>query len=414
MVATRRLIRLLQPQKQSSPSVPRLAQYTWSRQWYAITLIGVSVGIFNITPFLVKRSLNAKPWTVALLIAVWQAPWILAPALQPLMARVNPQRAWRWLAVVAHAPLLLLVLVPAESMLWPLLGALGLYYLVAIAYVPHRGALLRTNYAPNVRGRMYGMVQVVSLAGIVLANKAGGYLMDADRWWVRVLYPAAAIAGMAGFWLHSRIRWRGQRRRRPPREQTTWREVLHILKTDHAFRAYEIGFMVYGVGFLAGWALLFLYAEGPLALSYDQLTNATGYGFPVALMAGSFVWGRMADALGVTRLTALAFLALAIFYLFMLAVTGPGTYLVAFALFGFVMAGVDVGWSLGPIHFAPDGRAHMYAAVHFSLVGIRSCFAPFLGFAIANQFGYRAAFLASATLLVVAACMIWRLARRTP
>ena len=65
------------------------------------------------------------------------------------------------------------------------------------------------------------------------------------------------------------------------------------------------------------------------------------------------------------------------------------------------------------LHFAPDGRAHMYAAVHFSLVGIRSCFAPFLGFAIFRLFGYRVAFAFSATLLTVAAIIIGRLARRT-
>jgi len=403
-------MRLLQPRKQ----VPRLAQYTWARQWHAIGLIGLSVGIFQLTPFLVKRSLNAKPWQVALLIAVWQAPWIFAPALQPLMARVNPQRAWRWMAVAAHAPLLLLLFVPVDSMLWPLLGALGLYYLVGIAYMPHRGALLRTNYAPEVRGRMYGLVQIVSLVGFMLASKAGGSLMEHSDWWARVLYPAAAVAGIAGFWLQGRIRWRGQRRPKKAVEHAGWKEVWQILKTDDAFRTYEIGFMVYGVAFLMGIAQLALYAEGPLHLSYDQVTNAMGLAQPIGWGLGALVWRRVSDALGVTRLTALAFLALALFYFAMPGVSGPVTYLAAFALFGFVMAGVDVGWSLGPLHFAPDGRGHMYTAVHFSLVGVRSCFAPFLGFAIVHYLGYNAAFLTSATVLVVATLIIWRLARRTP
>lgn len=402
---------MLQPRR----PIPRLARYTWSRQWYALGLIGMSVGILTIAPFLVRRSLGATRSQVALLIAIWQAPWILAPLVQPLMARVDPQRAWRWLAVAAHLPLLLFGLLPLDTktMLWPLLGVLALYYLVSIAYIPHRGALLHTNYALDVRGRMYGLVQFVTLAGLTIANKAGGRLMDSDPDAMRWLYPAAGALGLAGFWLHGRIRWRGQRRPRPPREYASWREVWRILKEDRAFRTYEIGFMVYGVAFLAGWALLYLYAEGPLELSYDELTNATGYASPVALMLGAFVWRRVSDALGVTRLTAIAFLALACFYLSMQLVSGPWSYVAAFALFGFSMAGVDVGWSLGPLHFAPAGKAHMYAAVHFSMVGVRSCFAPFLGFAICDLFGYRAAFATSATLLIIAAVIIGRLARRS-
>jgi MFS family permease len=394
--------------------MPRVARYTWSRQWYALGLIGVANGVFGLTPFLVKRSLDAEAWHVALLIAIWQAPWVLAPAIQPLMARVDPQRAWRWMAVLAHAPLLMLAFVPVESLLWPLLGSLGLCYLVSIAYIPHRGALLRTNYDGAIRGRMYGFMQAITFLGITIGNKAGGILMDLGPQWTGALYVVAAVLGMAGYWLHGRIRWRGQGRPHTAHELPSWREALQILKVDRAFRTYEFGFMVYGIAFLMGWALLFLYAEGPLGLTYNELTNATAYAFPLAWMVGSLVWGRASDRLGVIRLTSLAFFALAAFYVSMQFVTGPWSYLLAFAFWGFSMAGVDVGWSLGPLHFAPDGRAHMYAAVHFALVGIRSCFAPFLGFALAHFYGFRVAFGASATLLVVGALIVRRLARRSP
>ena len=67
MVASRRLERLLQ--KREVVSIPRLARYTWRRQWYALALIGMSVGIFQLTPFLAKRSLDATLAEVALLIA---------------------------------------------------------------------------------------------------------------------------------------------------------------------------------------------------------------------------------------------------------------------------------------------------------------------------------------------------------
>ena len=104
-------------------------------------------------------------------------------------------------------------------------------------------------------------------------------------------------------------------------------------------------------------------------------------------------------------------IVLALFFGLMPAV-GSATGLVgAFALFGFAMAGVNLGWSLGPLHFASEGRAHMYTAVHFSLVGVRSVFAPLLGFLVKDHFSYAAAFGLSVAFVLVAAATVWRLAR---
>ena len=142
----------------------------------------MSVGVFSITPFLIRRSLHASDFEVALLIAIWQAPWILAPFIEPLIARLHPQAAWRWMAVLAHAPLLAIAFLPMAT---PLMIVMGLYYLVGNAYVPHRGALIRTNYPPSVRGRMYSFIQAVTLLGAALAAKGAGWLMDGDdTFWV--------------------------------------------------------------------------------------------------------------------------------------------------------------------------------------------------------------------------------------
>jgi len=410
---------------------PRLARYTWARQWPGVFLVGLSMGILSLTAFVARRSMGASPMEVAALIAIWQAPWILAPALGPLLTRANPQRVWILTGVLAFTPLLFIALIDVRvegtggrgaAALWPLMLTMALHYAVAIAHVPHRGAMIRTNYAPHVRGRMYGMLQVVTLLGGVLGGKAAGALLDLDARWLRVLYPVAAVLGMCGFVLLARVRWRGQRRPQPlagstgstrPLEalRATWREVFRIFMEDGRFRLYEIGFMVYGIAFLLGWAQLALYAEGPLRLSYGEMTNGQSIAFPIALMCGAALWSRVTDRLGVVRVTLLAFLMLGLFYLVMLTVHGHKSYVAAFALFGFTMAAVDVGWSLGPLHFAPDGKAHMYAALHFSLVGIRSLFAPFLGFWIVRQFGYPAAFATAAVLLVAAGGVIGYLVR---
>jgi len=414
-----------------SRALPRVARYTWSRQWPAVALFGFALGIVNLAPFAVKRSLGGGDEIVPLLIALWQGLWILSPAVGPLLTRADPQRTWRRIAVLAYAPLALVAFVwvrptagePGHGVgnLALFLVALFCHYTINIAYIPHRGALIRANYAPEVRGRMYAMLGIVTLVAAAIAAKVGGWLLDGDPRRLRVLFPAAALLGGAGFWLQGRIRWRGQRRARAVRHgrvgplealRAAWREAFRILREDRAFRVYEIAFMLYGFGFLMSWALVVLYAESGLGLSYDAWTWAQGVAGPLAHIGCMAVWGRLADRFGVVRTTAAAFFLLALFMLVMTRVQSGLDLALAYVVFGAAMSGVDVGWSLGPLHFAREGEAHMYGAVHFSLVGVRSLFAPFLGYLMLTLVSFQAGFLLAAAFVFAGSLTAARLARR--
>ena len=410
--------------------LPLVARYTWALHWPAAMLEGTALGILGISTFVAKRSLGAEEAVVALLVAFWQVLWIFAPAVGHLLERAHPQRLFRRLAVVAFLPVALVGFVDVEPLpgqpglgtgnLALFVGLLFVHHMAGVAFVPHRGALVRSNYPLAVRGRFWGFLTMAAFAGQALAAKLGGWLLDNDPRWLRVLYPCAAIAGGAGYWLLGRIRWR--RQGRPllraigdgpwAAMKRAGREAVRILRTDVAFRTYEIGFMLYGFGFLASIVLLVLYIEGPMGLSYNQYTWAQVVAFPVGQILAAPLFGRLADRIGVERATAASFLALAVFFVCMPYVDTALVLVVAFGLFEAAMAGVNVGWNLGPIRFAPDGKAHMYAAVHFSMVGIRSALAPFLGFLVKEHFSFPVAFRMSAALVVVGALTLWRLGGR--
>ena len=406
-------------------SAPLIARYTFALQWPGVFLSGLSWGVVGLTAFVAKRSLGGAEWTVPALIAVGQVTWIIAPAIVPLLARANPQRAWRWLGVLAHAPLLLIAFVVVrpvgpqghgEGWLALFFLAIFLHYAGSVGYIPHRGAMLRTNYPPAVRGRMYGLIQFLTFLGFVLAMKGAGALLDQDPRWLRLLYPVAAVIGFSGFLVQSRIRWRGQGRRADravvvggwERWKEGWSNTLSTLREDRPFRIYETAFMLYGIGFLMSVTLLVLYAEDDLGLSYHQYTWAQGVAYPLAQLVGTILWGRLVDRIGMVRTTVFAFLGLGLFFALMPLVGTAGALIAGFALWGLVMAGIEVTWSLGPLHFAPADKAHMYPAVHFSLVGVRSIFAPFLGYLTKEMFGYRIAFLITAALMVAAALVVSR------
>lgn len=404
-------------------TLPLVVRYTWALQWPSAALEGLAIGIIGLSAFVIKRSLGAKEEAVPLLIALWQVVWVFAPALGTLLARAHPQRLWRVLAFSTFLPLAGIAFVSVtptgepghgEAALWLFLLCMTLHYSSGIATVPHRGALLRNNYPHHLRGRMFGLSMVVNLFAAGVAAKGAGYLLDSDPRWVNAIYPAAALFGIAAFLLMGRIRWRRSRETRRIAAAArrglwnamadAWRETFRILREDKAFATFERGFMLYGLGFLASVGLLVLYCEEKLGLTYSQYTWAQSVAFPLAQIGGAWFFGRLADRIGILRTTAVSFLLLTVFFVLMPIVGSLGTLVALYLVWGAAMGGVNVGWSLGPLHFAPDGRAHMYGAVHFCLVGIRSLIGPFLGFFVKDHFGYRAAFGLSA-VLVAAGCI---------
>ncbi|MGH7162068.1 MAG: hypothetical protein ACREID_01185, partial [Planctomycetota bacterium] len=213
---------------------PRVARYTWARQWPAAALFGVAQGVIALAPFAVMRSLGSSDLVVSLIITAWQFPWILAPLCEPLLLRLDPQRAFRWIGAAMFLPLLFVVFVdvdpvgPHGSGKGDLLLFLCLLFFESaanIAFVPHRGALIHANYPVEVRGRFYGLLTAVMILMSVFSSKAGGLLLDLDPRWLRAIYPAAALAGLLALRQYSRIRWRQARRQRAHGETLGFREA---------------------------------------------------------------------------------------------------------------------------------------------------------------------------------------------
>jgi MFS family permease len=405
-------------------AVPRIARYTLRRQWPAEVMLGTFAGVFGLAGFAVKRSLGAPEWVVPLITVAGQVPWILAPAWEPLFGGLDRQRAFLWLGLLSKGPLLLVALVQVVPLEGGAAGqgrgdvvlfvvALTLCYVVDAAYIPHRSALIGANYPFAVRGRMFGLFTAVTVLSTILASKAGGRLLDEDPRWLRVLYPVAALVGIAGHVVLSRIRWK--KSRAPPAPggrgfgaawrafRRAWRDTFAILRTDAPFRTFESAFMLYGFGLLMSFPIVVLYAEEDLRLSTDEWTWANGFANPVLCMVGIAILGRVSDRLGVIRTTALANLGLGAFFAVLPFVSSPWAFVALFGLYGLSMAGVNVGWNLGPLHFAPHGRARAYMGVHLGLVGLRCGIAPFVGLWIARTTSRPTAFAVSAALMGLAA-----------
>jgi len=410
-------------------SIPRVARYTFARQWPADACAGAVEGLLGLAAFAAMRSLGAGPWAASLFVTFGQLFWLLAPTWEAAFARFHFRTAFVWMGVVANAPLILVAFVDPSAAdmrvgLWIFAAAIIVQAAVEAAYVPHKGALLTANVPTAVRGRLFGMLSTISKVGCIASAKVGGRLLDHDPQWLRVVFPAAGVLGLVEHWIISRIRW--HRDGRPTVRRWTgarsawsaatdaWRESRRILVKDRAFFAYETGFMLYGLGFLMSSPMIVVYAERDLFLSYDQWTWAQGAALPAAYIVTILLAGRVVDRLGVVRTTASAFALLAAFFLSMMLVATGAQLVAAYLVLGVAMAVVNLGWSLGPLAFAPPRQARSYLTVHVLCVGVRSAVAPFLGLWIAEKSGgVMPVFAYSAALVALGCVVLAGLARRT-
>lgn len=421
-VIPRRRPRTAQPRSPSLAILPAIARYTWRRHVPAELLLGLTVGVTELAGFVSQRSLGAPRWVVPVLIVAVQVPWLLAPGWEVLLARGRPARAFLWLGLVQCLPLLLIAAVDPGAAgsfgLWLFLCAVGWFQLMHGAYLPQRGGLLRANYPERLRGRIYAGLSVASMLAVLVSQKGWGFALDANASWLRVAFPLAGVTGLLGYVLLARIRWRyevpaataphASLREAARAVAHAWRDASRVLRRDHGFRTFELGFMLYGLGLLGGTPLLVLFAEGPLGLSYSQWATARGVVFPLALAASMFPAGRLTDQIGPVRVGAVSFALLAVFFAVLPLAEGAWSLWACFALMGLAMSGVNASWALGPLHFAPRGQGRRYTSVHVSLVGMRSGVGPLLAFGVAELSSLPVAFALCAALVAAGAFVLAR------
>ena len=413
----------------ASDRTPRIAAYTFARHWTAEICTGLVAGASGLASLVAIRSLGAPAWTPQLIAVAGQIPWLFAPGLDVFTRRLDARRAFIWLGLLANIPLLLLAFLPVTPgegghgagtgpYLWFVAAMVALNALDGL-YLPLRGALVRANYPDSVRGRFFGWLSAVSKTATVASSKFGGVLLDLDPRLLRVFYPLAGIAGIVEHFLISKIRWHRTEALRPrdgagffAHFAESLREGGRILRTDRDFRVFEIGFLLYGMGFLMGQPLIAEFMDTSLHLTYGQATWAVGFSEPVAYLATALLVGPMLPRLGVVAVTAASFTVLSFFFIAMAFVGTPAVFVALYFLFGATMACVNLGWNLGPLRFAPPGQARAYAAVHLLMVGVRIAVGPALGYWLSRKTDVQLVFGVSAVLIAAGGVTMGLLGRR--
>lgn len=366
------------------PPPPSIPPTIFAAHLFFVICWATGQAVIAMLPVLARRHFAAGDWQTVLITGA--GPTLLTAAIfwHEVLQRMSLVRYFICYWLVGVFPLGLATWVNDFWTLWTLqvIAAIG-----AAAWSPLSGTLLKRFYADHVRGRVFSILSIVTLSSTMLTAAGIGAWLEHDPQAFRIYMPLACVAHLLGIValivvarLHHAV----------PVARTTaplataviapLRGMGAILRADSRFRRYEQAFMTYGMGWMICNALVPVLATEKLRLSYQEYANATQVAQNFGMIAMAIPMGWLMDRVGAARTSALAFLGLTIYPIALMLAANVTHLAVGTVAFGMAMAGVQVGWLLGPVSLAPrSDLVPQYVAIHATLVGVRGVIAQGLG-----------------------------------
>lgn len=385
----------------------------------ADTLRGVAASVAIFLPFFARRHFDASNTQTFILTVSMPVMQFFTIYWHRVFQTVSSRRYIALVGMTMSVPLLAMSLVSTLNpiiILWLIssFGGTG----GGGAITPVIAAILRNRYPEHMRGRAFGLVSAFRFGGVMLGGFCIGVWSEYDPMSYRYYMPILGVLVGIAMLLYVYITPHRPRERSLASAFSQWwkpiTESLGVLKSDGNFRDYEVSYMLYGVGWMICYALLPLIGNDKIGLTDADFSTATIVTFQAMMIVLLFPAGRIADRFGPVKVVSVAFLILTLYPTLLAFADSFATLTGVTILFALGMAGVHLGWTLGPVYFAPDSeQAPRYLAVHATLVGVRGILFQGLGvwlYAITGSASIPLAFAAVGFLL--AATQMRRLGRK--
>jgi len=414
-----------------------LEKSTLPRFLFGMVFQGIWWAGYLLVPFVLAKSLAASGELITLSVTMDTGGMLLALYWGHLLTRGNRRLLILLGGIGGRMILLLSFLVNSAEMFVLLLAAV--YFFGSLVY-PAQNGILQANFRPQLQGRIWGVGTSIQNILAVTTSLIVGRTLDHDPGFYKAVYATIGLFGFIYLWIlsslcqpdhavpgfadeepSSGVRRQGSSDldlgRLVHRLLCPFAEALATYRRDHGYLWYEANFMAYGLAFLMLYTMLPILLAERLSLAYEQISTARIViaQLGVAMLAPLMGW--MSDRYHPARLCQLAFGIMAIFPLGLIYAHNATTtqperivYLV-FVIYAVGMAGVNIGWNVGSISFAPAGLGSHYQGIHVAMVGIRGLLGPLLGFTVYRFFGMERVFLLACCLLVSSSLSSAALAR---
>jgi Na+/melibiose symporter-like transporter len=389
-------------------------------------LEGILAGLIILNEFVFVKSLLGSNYQLAVLFQLSVVVFLLLILMNEWLKHVkNKRNMLRYAALLTRLPLILLFFFPRNAdqlggdsvYHYIFLVIFFVYYLGNTVIWPTINLFLKTTYRHENFSRLYSYSTTLNKIVMMVTTFFYGWLLDIDHYIFVHIFPLAAGMGILSVFLLSLIPYQGSLLA----EKTSgfWKSVkgsavgmVNILKTNRAFLDFEIGFMLYGFGFMTSATLIVLFFEHQLGLNYSSVAfYKNGYNVLAIIMLPFF--GRLMGKIDPRRFAAISFFSMFMYVSFLtLTQYFPGYVefwdirlyytLIFYIIFNGVFAAtMALTWFIGSAYFCPPHEAGNYQSVHLVLTAVRSLFAPLMGIAFYEAWGFSIAFSISLVFLAM-------------
>ena len=404
---------------------------------YTLHFIGISSalaglwwGILSVAAFVLKKTMGASNLEVTIFTMLMPVTSIVAIFATEWMRGRDKRAFIFWSGLIGRLPLAAMLFISQSA---PFLVLSALAFLSGAVITPAMNSLLQTNLTRSLLGKMYAVLGVIITIAVIAATVFAGYALERDPNAYHWLFAAGGVLGFLSSTALARARFRrsaflGKRtlylRHRP------LKDVLHdsivvplrnnwaILRKNRPFALFERNFMIYGLAFMILLPVVPIFLVERLNIEYAQVGIALGIFSQVGTLVLLPVFGYIYDRLHPVSFSRWVFVILGFFPLTLLfslplsALTGTDPIFwvfIAYLIFGFGMAGVQIVWMLAAIFFARAEDSAPYSGIHVTLVGVRGLIGPLAGYTINEIWGACVVFIVGAVLFWIATILMWKL-----
>jgi MFS family permease len=388
--------------------------------FYSI-LDGIILGVLALNEFVLIKGLQGSEYQTAFLFQFTVIVLLFSVPLNQLLKRtVRKRKMIRLVALLTRLPLLILIFFPrsvaeqTDQFMYQLmfLGIFLIYFSANPLIFPIINGFLKTNYKHENFSKYYGYAAFANKIVLLFATVSFGYLLDVKPHAYVYVYPFLAVLGISSIFILTKIPYD------PPIPEKKnngllrslkeiFSNLVSIIKRNKPFRDFEIGFLLYGFAWLVTIAVIAIFLNNELELSYSGVAFYKNFYNTVSIILTPF-FGRLLGKLNPRKFAAIAFGFMLFYILFMgLSEFFPSyfyivlfnaeikiyyTLIVSYLSYGVFGAMMGLLWYIGSAYFSKDEDAADYQSIHLSLTGFRGAFAPLIGIYFYTVFDYRGVF----------------------
>ncbi|PKP09415.1 MAG: hypothetical protein CVU09_10750 [Bacteroidetes bacterium HGW-Bacteroidetes-4] len=392
-----------------------------------MALEGVIDGALLLNEFVLLKSLHGTNYQISYLFQYSVVIFLFSVLFNKIVKRSrNKKRLLIWVGVITRLPLAVMAFFPNDADIIKnnphfttfFLLVFLVYYLYKPVILPTINLLLRHNYSTQNFGKFYSYATTLNKVIIIVVTYSFGRLLDYDHFAFTYIYPALSVLGILSIALLTRIDYTDVQieinyLRISQSIKKSLQRMAEIVIRNKPYRDFELGFMFYGLAWMATIAVVTLFMEKQLHLNYASIAFYKNTFNVVAIICLPFL-GKLIGNVDPRKFGAFAFLSL-LLHLLLIILTQAFPYnfifwglqiypvlVLSFIANGVFTAAMALLWGIGSSYFCEKEEASDYQSVHLSLVGFRGLFAPIMGVFIFESIGFTGAFITGITLLLLA------------